>query len=156
MAVLAVGGGEVSISACAGRGGDFAGDLAALLAWGPDLVISLAEMPEMERVGAAGLAAALDGAGVAWRHVPVQDYGVPAMGWDEVEAEASAVLARGGRLHVHCMAGCGRSGAAVLRLMVAAGEGPDKALARLRAARPCAVETPRQEQWARAKTSGHL
>lgn len=148
MAVLKVGEGEVSIGPCAGRGGDFAGDLATLLAARPDLVLSLTEAAEMERVGAAGLPEALAAAGVVWRHVPVKDYGVPEAGWPDAEAAARDVLARGGRVHVHCMAGCGRSGAAVLRLMVASGEAPAAALARLRSVRPCAVETPAQYDWA--------
>jgi protein-tyrosine phosphatase len=46
------------------------------------------------------------------------------------------------------MGGCGRSGTAALRLMVEAGENPKAALQRLRAVRPCAVETPEQFQWA--------
>jgi hypothetical protein len=35
-----------------------------------------------------------------------------------------------------------------LRLMIECGESPPRALARLRAVRPCAVETPDQMQWA--------
>jgi hypothetical protein len=46
------------------------------------------------------------------------------------------------------MGGCGRSGTALLRLMVESGEDPIPALTRLRAARPCAVETPAQFAWA--------
>ena len=49
---------------------------------------------------------------------------------------------------VHCMGGCGRSGMILLRLMIDAGETPDSALARLRTARPCAVETKAQMRWA--------
>ncbi len=37
---------------------------------------------------------------------------------------------------------------AVLRLMVEVGEAPEAALARLRAVRPCAVETEAQRDWA--------
>jgi hypothetical protein len=37
---------------------------------------------------------------------------------------------------------------AILRLMVESGEDPPAALARLRAVRPCAVETERQHCWA--------
>lgn len=148
MAVLAVGGGTVSIGPCAGRGGDYAGDLAALLTWRPDLVVSLATMAEMARAGAGGLPVALAAAGVAWLHCPVVDFAVPGDGWARVAAVAGPVLTRGGRVHLHCMAGCGRSGAAVLRLMVDAGEPPDAALTRLRQARPCAVETAAQYDWA--------
>lgn len=148
MAVLEVGGGLIWIGPCSGRDGDFAGDLAALLAWGPDAVVSLATMAEMAQVGAAGLAGALAAKAVVWLHCPVADFGVPDAAWDAVSAQIAPVLAAGGRVHVHCMAGCGRSGAAVLRLMTDAGEAPDAALQRLRAARPCAVETAAQFDWA--------
>jgi protein-tyrosine phosphatase len=57
-------------------------------------------------------------------------------------------LRSGGRVLVHCFGGCGRSGMAALRLMVAAGEGPESALHRLRASRACAVETEAQRLWA--------
>ncbi|MGB3280173.1 MAG: protein-tyrosine phosphatase family protein, partial [Pseudorhodobacter sp.] len=62
--------------------------------------------------------------------------------------ELRAILARGGRLMVHCRGGCGRTGMIALRLMVDTGEEPGAALARLRAVRPCAVETDAQEVWA--------
>ena len=144
MAVLSVGGGEVRIAPCAGRGGDFAGDLADWLAWRPALVVSMTTAAEMERVGAGGLRAELAAAGVDWLHCPVADSRVPDAGWDAVGAVALGSLAAGQRVLVHCMGGCGRSGAAVLRLMVDAGEAPEAALARLRAVRPCAVETGAQ------------
>ena len=148
MAVLSVGGGAGMIAPCAGRGGDFAGNLAEWLAWRPDAVLSMATGEEMARVGAGGLGAALAAAGVEWLHCPVADYGVPDAGWDAVGAAVTARLAAGQRVLVHCMGGCGRSGAAVLRLMVDAGEAPEAALARLRAVRPCAVETEAQFAWA--------
>ncbi len=42
---------------------------------------------------------------------------------------------------------------ALLRLMVEAGEDPGAALSRLRAVRPCAVETAAQFDWAAAGTA---
>lgn len=63
---------------------------------------------------------------------------------------ALATLRNGGKVLAHCRGGCGRSGMAVLRLMVELGEAPDVALARLRDARPCAVETQAQLDWAAA------
>ena len=58
------------------------------------------------------------------------------------------VLNDGGRVIVHCRGGCGRTGMAVLRLMVEAGEDGENALARLRTVRTCAVETIQQKEWA--------
>ena len=143
-AELAVGAGWLSLSPLPGRGGDLAGDVAGLLRWRADLVVSLTETAEMTT---GDLPAALAAAGIGWQHVPVPDYGVPGDVAGVVEA-LSARLAAGQRIALHCMGGCGRSGMLALRLMVATGEAPADALARLRAVRPCAVETPAQLDWA--------
>lgn len=114
------------------------GHLAKVRDWAPDLVISMCEDHEMP-----------DGlwTGYPLRHVPVVDYSVPiGSAWDAVEVEALAMLCAGNRILIHCKGGCGRSGMAVLRLMVQAGE--RDALSRLRAVRPCAVETAAQLAWA--------
>lgn len=146
-AQVPVGAGWLSLSPLPGRGGDLAGDVAALAAWGADLVVSLTQAQEMDAgdlVGAVGLA------GLGWRHLPVPDYGVPGPGEGLVLVdELSARLASGGRIALHCLGGCGRSGMLALRLMVRSGEAPDAALIRLRAVRPCAIETPGQMDWAR-------
>jgi protein-tyrosine phosphatase len=78
------------------------------------------------------------------------DYGVPAGGWPDVSVDLHAVLAKGGRIVVHCRGGCGRTGMIALRLMIEAGEVLEVALERLRAVRPCAVETEAQRVWASA------
>jgi protein-tyrosine phosphatase len=92
-------------------------------------------------------------------HLPIPDYGAPdalvESQWTEAAQRALDVLASGGKVWVHCMGGCGRSGMAALRLMVEAGEEPSLALGRLRAVRPCAVESPQQYKWA-AEGSGAL
>ncbi|MFX0541249.1 protein-tyrosine phosphatase family protein [Roseovarius sp. S4756] len=63
------------------------------------------------------------------------------------EPVALSALRGGGRVLFHCPGGCGRSGMAALRLMIAAAEAPDAAQERLRARRPCAVETSAQMRW---------
>lgn len=145
-AELAVGAGWLSLSPLPGRDGDLAADVAALAAWCPDLVVSLTEGTELARHGAAGLPATLAARGIGWRHLPVADFGVPAgaLPLDDL----ALLLAGGGRIALHCLGGCGRSGMLALRLMVVAGEDPAAALARLRAARPCAIETAAQLEWA--------
>lgn len=145
-AELEVAGGRVSLSPMPGRGGDLAADLDALADWGAELVVSLTEPQEMD---ASRLAAEVRLRGMGWLHLPVPDYGVPAEAMIGSAIETlSGRLRAGGRVAVHCMGGCGRSGALALRLMVLAGEPPDTALARLRAVRPCAVETEDQRLWA--------
>lgn len=124
--------------------------LAALTAFAPALVVTLTETAEMQALGAAGLPDRLARAGIAWLHWPVADYGVPGAGADRgaLTARILAVLSGGGRVLVHCRGGCGRSGMVALAVMTAAGEDPAAALARLRAVRPCAIETEAQMSWA--------
>jgi protein-tyrosine phosphatase len=116
---LHVGGGTLALAPLPGDGGDYAADMAHLADWKPALVISMTTEAEMV-----------------------------AADWARASAAARAALAGGGRVLVHCRGGCGRSGMAVLRLMIETGEAPEAALARLRARRACAVETAAQLAWA--------
>ncbi len=150
---LSVGGGILAISPLPGRTRHYGTDWQRLMAWGPDVVVSMTEMHELERKGAGSLGTDLANAGVVWHHLPVPDYSVPDAAidaaWPGTEALVLAVLAKGGKVLVHCFGGCGRSGMAVLRIMRAAGE--TEALTTLRRVRPCAVETEAQMAWAMQK-----
>jgi len=109
----------------------------------------MTQQQELDRKGAGSFGQDLANAGIDWLHLPVPDFGVPVgMDWPHVRDSAFAVLNHKGRVLVHCFGGCGRSGMIALRLMIAAGEAPKDALARLRAVRPCAVETSEQMDWA--------
>ena len=55
-----------------------------------------------------------------------------------------ARLAAGERVLVHCKGGLGRTGLVAARLLVEFGVAPADAVARVRAARPGAIETERQ------------
>ena len=148
IAEIRIGAGLKGICPMPGRTGDYAGDLAAVLAWSPGLVVTLAETGELAARGAAGLPADLARVGVDWLHLPIPDFGTPPRGLRQAWPEVSARLREVDRMLVHCMGGCGRSGMILLRLMVEAGESPGAALDRLRAVRPCAVETKAQMVWA--------
>lgn len=144
--------GWLGICPMPGRSGDYPGDLAAIAACAPDLVLTLTSLDELRVKGAAGLGRDLAALGIAWAHLPVADFGIPggnvqAM-WPKVSAQAHSILSNGGKVLAHCMGGCGRSGTALLRLMVETGEDSNAALTRLRTVRPCAVETPAQLAWA--------
>lgn len=147
---LSVGGGTLALSQMPGRNGDFAADLAILLAWAPSVVVTMVEASEIAAHGAEGLGSLLKG--VQWQHFPVPDYQTPRPEQDHewllAQEKSLNALSQGQKVLVHCMGGCGRSGMSVLRLMIAAGEAPDLALARLRGVRPCAVETEAQMVWA--------
>lgn len=149
---LRVGGGDLALCPVPGRTGAYAADRDRVIAWRPALVVTLTAVSELERAGAADLPADLAAAGIGWRHFPVVDFGVPGEDapWEVLSQEVRGLLASRARVLAHCFGGCGRSGMVVLRLMVETGEGPDAALARLRAVRPCAVETVAQIAWAQA------
>ncbi|KUJ76554.1 protein phosphatase [Ruegeria marisrubri] len=149
---LQVGGGTLAICPMPGRSGNYAEDLNTVAAWKPGLVISMTTEAEMIQEGARHFGTDIQGRASRWAHLPVEDFGVPPREvqarWPGVSASARHALSGGGRVLIHCRGGCGRSGMAALRLMVECGEGPAEALARLRAVRPCAVETDAQKEWA--------
>jgi protein-tyrosine phosphatase len=127
------------------------GDVARVQAWQPALVISLTPLPEMQALGAQDLPKKVGRE--IWRHYPITDFGIPSAdqsaAWDALSTEIIAKLREGSRVFVHCRGGCGRSGMIALRLMMLMGEETEGALARLRAIRPCAIETAEQMQWGR-------
>ncbi|GAA6209436.1 cyclin-dependent kinase inhibitor 3 family protein [Cognatishimia sp. WU-CL00825] len=151
---LSVGGGVLAISPMPGRGAAYDMDLDHMAEWKPSIVMSLTTSGEMVDHGAETLGADFRARAARWVHLPVPDFGVPdkafEAAWPAAAEAALLALKGGGRVLIHCMGGCGRSGMAALRLMVEAGEPVDQALGRLRAVRPCAVETDGQFEWAKA------
>lgn len=144
-------GGTIALSPMPGRTRHYGTDRERLLAWAPDIVLTMCEMTELARKGSASLEEDVEAHGCRWLHLPVPDFGVPEApndDWAVISGEVRAVLARRGRVLVHCLGGCGRSGMAVLRILVDAGITPGDALDMLRRARPCAVETDAQMIWA--------
>lgn len=151
---LSVGGGVLAISPLPGRSRHYATDFNRLLKWGPAMVVTMCEMAELERKGSGGLGEDCRVCGIDWAHLPISDYGVPdaetATKWEAASARVRTHLEAGRKVLIHCFGGCGRSGMAVLRVMIECGEAPQDALVRLRSVRPCAVETDAQFEWASA------
>lgn len=149
---VAAGTGRIGISGLPGAGGALAEDVATIGEWGATLVFSMVSDAELDQGNVALLSEMAASHGIDWRHLPVPDFGVPSVTvaamWTEAAARAHRILDVGGNVLVHCRGGCGRSGMAALRLLVERGEAPDVALARLRTARACAVETEAQFKWA--------
>ncbi|HEY9037947.1 MAG TPA: protein phosphatase [Roseovarius sp.] len=145
--------GILAIAPLPGSGGDYDADLAHLKDWQPAMVVTMSTSAEMVAAGAGNLGRDVGFMGSRWVHVATPDFGVPdrdaMQNWARAEPIALSALRGGGRVLIHCKGGCGRSGMAALRLMIAAGDAPEAALERLRALRPCAVETSAQMRWAR-------
>ena len=84
-----------------------------------------------------------------WLHLPIIDFGAPDISdWGDSLKDLLKTLNFGGRILAHCKGGQGRSGMLLLKLLVAQGEPPESALARIRAVRQNAVETDEQYNWA--------
>ncbi|WP_299354964.1 protein phosphatase [uncultured Shimia sp.] len=152
VATIEAGNGRLGICPAPGRFGDYASDLRQILAWAPSLVLTMTEAAELARLGAESFADDLKTAGVDWVHLPIRDFGAPGASvqalWPSTSARVRAMLTDKGRVLAHCYGGCGRSGMALLRVMVEMGEEGPVALERLRQVRPCAVETEAQRRWA--------
>ena len=144
--------GVLGICSMPGRSGFYGADLKTILCWQPSLVLTMTPLSELERAGASGFPDDLVQAGIKWLHCPTTDFGTPLPAdmplWNAISQVSHRMLHEKGRILVHCYGGCGRSGMALLRLMCEAGTPVDAALARLRASRPCAVETDAQKRWA--------
>lgn len=149
--------GAIGLCPLPGVSGNLAGDLSMVLAWHPEVVVSLTEQAEMVRLGAGDLGHRLERAGVSWVHLPIRDFGgLDGHGqarWPGIAQSLHRVLDRGGRVLCHCRGGLGRSGMIVMRLMVERGAAPDAALDQLRLVRPGAVETEEQRRWAGAHSA---
>ena len=149
---LSVADGILAITQLPGTRGDYETDMGHIRDWKPGLVVSMTTSTEMLTAGASALGQDVQRSASRWAHLPVEDFGAPGPDmlarWPEISHSARKALVGGGRVLVHCKGGCGRSGMVALRLMIECGEAPAQALARLRAVRPCAVETPEQMDWA--------
>jgi ADP-ribosyl-[dinitrogen reductase] hydrolase len=134
---------------------DLALDLAAIRAWGAALVVTLTEARELRLLGVPHLGEAVRAHGMDWLHLPIRDVAVPDAAFEAAWAASAgaAIRARlraGERVLVHCRGGLGRAGTIAARLLAELGTPPEEAIARVRAARPGAIETPEQEAHVRA------
>lgn len=149
---LSAGQGRIGLCPLPGRNGALVQDVATICAWRPSQVVTLVAQAELDSHGASDLGARLAAKGVEWVHQPVVDFGIPPPDehkvWDNLVQSLQCDLTQGGRVLVHCLGGCGRSGMLVLRTLIALEEPQDGALARLRSVRPCAIETDQQMLWA--------
>lgn len=158
---VAVPGGRGLIGMCACPGGrrtsasgwdpegDLEGDLDALRDWGAQSLVSLIEDQEFQLLGATRLPQCSRRRGLRWWHLPIRDMCAPndafETHWRHVGEELRRLLADDGRVALHCWAGLGRTGTIAARLLVELGDDPQRAMERVREARPGAIQTRQQE-----------
>ncbi len=116
---------------------------------GVQTLVSLLEPAEAERYVLGRYDAAADDLGLDVLHHPVPDMDAPQdpASFAEFVDEVMNRLLNGETVVIHCLGGLGRAGTLASCLFVQAGMTPGQALARVRAARPGAVETEVQERF---------
>ena len=154
------GGGTLGITFCPGKwqaaaatgawARDLATDVKAIADWGARRVLTLVTAQELRALRVPGLGEAVAAQGMAWRHLPIEDFSVPTADWEAAwaveRAAVHAALDEGGAVLVHCKGGLGRAGLVGSRVLVERGMAPRDAIAAVRAVRPGAVETGEQER----------
>jgi ADP-ribosyl-[dinitrogen reductase] hydrolase len=130
---------------------DLATDLDVVAKWNAAAVVTLLEPHELEELQILDLGQEINKRFMEWHHLPIPDVNVPKRAFEECWPESSAklrsLLAAGANVLVHCRGGLGRAGMIAARLLIEMGVEVEDAIARVRAARPGAIETPAQEQW---------
>ncbi len=115
------------------------------------MLVTLLNDAELKQLGAAGLGAACRDLQLDWAQCPIADFAAPGEEFENAWAHAGPIvqrrLDRGERIAIHCRAGVGRSGTIAARVLIERGLDAATALARVRAARPGAVETAPQENY---------
>ena len=139
--------GTLLILPCPGRRRPFREDVASLRLLRVSCLLGLAEPHELAEADQLG--GELAEVGIEWLQMPVPDFGTPPSetAWQAAAARIHPRLDRNETVAVHCWGGLGRSGMVAARLLRERGRTPAAALARVRRARPGAVETAEQEAW---------
>lgn len=160
--------GLIGITFCPGKCGESYGgfrwerdlekDLNVIADWRADAVVTLIEDHEFEMLGVPQLGEQVRARGIEWHHLPIKDVAPPDVrfeeGWVTSGSQLSGILARGGKVLVHCRGGLGRAGTVAARLLVDFDVSPKEAVARVRRARAGAIETQQQMQYVLNLPSG--
>ena len=132
-------------------------DLQVIHGWGARALVSLIEGHEFDLLGVPDLPTKVRSLGINWFHLPIVDLDIPDWRfeekWEKAGRKLTSILASGGRIVLHCRAGLGRTGTIAARLLVEFGITPREAIARVRQARPGAIQTLEQEKYVFTITS---
>nr|KAJ9631430.1 hypothetical protein H2204_008157 [Knufia peltigerae] len=128
-------------------------DLASIVRWGAQHLITLIEPWEFQELRISSLAECAHAHGLKWHGLPITDGAAPDARllepWKSLGPQLAAELLSGSRIVVHCKGGLGRAGTVASMLLIETGcasDGTD-AIAKVRSVRPGAVETPEQEEF---------
>ena len=148
--------GKVQDSAFSGRWSrDLNVDMDAIQDWGAAAVVTLVEDYELVALQVTGMQDAVESRHMAWHHLPITDVSVPDErflgAWSQAGAALRHRLRNGFDIVVHCKGGLGRAGTVAATLLVELGLTPGAAMEKVRAVRPGAIETSKQEDFVRSR-----
>jgi ADP-ribosyl-[dinitrogen reductase] hydrolase len=136
---------------------DLSLDLDAVRDWGAAAVVTLVEPKELTLLRVERLGEEVLRRKMLWFHLPIVDVSISdqrfEQNWDTAGEELLSILRNGSDVLVHCRGGLGRAGTIASRLLIELGMAPKTAIARVRAARPGAIETRAQEEYIMAIAS---
>ena len=119
-----------------------------------DLLVSLREDDEYRWLQIEDLFEKAPKLGISVLRFPIEDARPPREGemprFVELVGHILEAARAGQTVVIHCRGGLGRTGTVAAACLVALGHAPAEAIARVRAARPGAVETREQERWVEA------
>ncbi|MCO7226739.1 cyclin-dependent kinase inhibitor 3 family protein [Pleionea sp. CnH1-48] len=154
-------GGRIGLTFCPGKQGyglyggewqrDLQLDLESVQQWGALHLISLMEVHEFELLGVSQFAEAVKASNLKWHHLPIKDMDIPGDAfehlWQQVKDDLHQTLAEQGAVVIHCRGGLGRTGMLAARMLIESGVSPEKAILKVRQARPGSIETYAQEEY---------
>jgi protein-tyrosine phosphatase len=130
---------------------DLALDLNAIQKWGASAVVTLLEDQELKLLSVQHLGDEVRRRGMSWFHLPIVDVSTPdkdfERAWESAGGKLRSMLKNGADIVVHCRGGLGRAGTIAARLLVELGREPKETIAKVRSARPGAIETLDQEKF---------
>jgi ADP-ribosyl-[dinitrogen reductase] hydrolase len=135
---------------------DLSVDLEAVHRFGAKALVTLMENEELDavKVPVQQLRSQAIELGLEWHHLPIRDIGVPDERFEDLWTYSGfrlrSTLARGGKVVIHCRGGLGRTGTVAGRLLVEFGDPPERAIQKVRTARPKSIETRTQEDYVRS------
>ena len=160
-------GGIIGMTSCPGKQDDFffersdsrlEADIRAIASWGASVIVTLMEEVELDILQISHLPETVADNGMKWIHLPIRNRMLPGIDfeavWRVVGEELRSILARGGRIVVHCQEGVGRTGILAARLLIEMGVETDEAVKLVRKARSGALETwPHEKYCSSLKTA---
>lgn len=150
--------GRIGICACPGgrtlySGASLSEDLDSIRAWGASGIVTLIEDEEIHFLGITSIGDECSRRDMWWLHMPIRDMCAPDARfdarWRQEGSQLRGRLAAGENFVVHCWAGLGRAGTIAARLLTEFGVPAEHAIARVRAARPGAIQSLQQEIYLR-------